>query len=150
LLYVKKNVKIYTMRWKIPWRRPLVSLTQFVVMLVLIAALVIVVDFNRRERAGRLVGVGEDALRAELEQESTRSVELHATRAYVQSDDYVEIYAREEGGYKMPGEKRIVPLVIEATPAATPYSEPTPDPALDARPWQAWWQLLSDKSLPSR
>jgi cell division protein FtsB len=138
------------MRWKIPWRRPLVSLTQVIVLLVLIIALVIVVNFSRRERAGRLVGVGEDPLRAELERESTRNVELQATRSYVQSDDYIAVYAREEGGYKLDGEKRIVPLIIEAIPAAKPYSEPTPDPALDAHPWQAWWQLLSDQPLPSR
>jgi len=137
------------MRWKIPWRKPLVSLTQFIILLFLVIALVIVVDFSRREQAGRLVGVGEDALRAEFEQESTRKVELLATRTYVQSDDYIAVYAREEGGYILPGEKRIVPLVVEATPEATRIYEPTPDPASNAQPWQAWWQLLSDQPLPS-
>ena len=116
----------------------------------MIVALVIAINFGRREKAGKLVGVGEEALRTELERESTRQVELQATRAYVQSDEYIAVYAREEGGYKLPGEKRIVPLIIEEVPETNPDSEATPDPALDAHPWQAWWQLLSDQPLPTR
>ncbi len=119
-------------------------------MLFVFFALFVVLDLNRRAKAGRLVGVGGESLRTELDLASTRQVELQATLSYVQSDDYVSIYAREEGGLLLPGERRIVPLVIEATPVATPAAPATPDPASFARPWQAWWQLLSDSPLPSR
>ncbi|HCB48778.1 MAG: hypothetical protein AMJ56_16850 [Anaerolineae bacterium SG8_19] len=138
------------MRLKVIWRRPLLTLTQLIVLLFVIAALIVVLDLNRRAKAGRLVGAGEDELRAELAVETTRQVELQATLTYVQSDDYVAVYAREEGGFLLPGEKRIVPLLVEKEPLPTPVAAPTADPAQNVHPWQAWWQLLTDAPLPSQ
>jgi cell division protein FtsB len=130
--------------------RPLLTLPQLAVLLVVIAGIIIALDLNRRAQAGRLVGVGEDALQTQLELETTRQVELQATLSYVQSDDYIAAYARDEGGYLLPGERRVVPMVIEATPSPSPPPAPTPDPAYMARPWQAWWRLLTDAPYPSR
>jgi cell division protein FtsB len=135
---------------KFPNQRPLLTLPQLLVLLALIAAVFIALDLNRRAQAGRLVGVGEEALRHEVVMETTRQVTLRATLDYVKSDDYVAAYARDEGGYILPGEKRVVPLLIESTPEPTPGAMPTPDPALSARPWQAWWRLLTDAPQPSR
>ena len=59
------------MRLKVIWRRPLLTLTQLIVLLFVIAALIVVLDLNRRAKAGRLVGAGEDELRAELAVETT-------------------------------------------------------------------------------
>jgi cell division protein FtsB len=131
-------------------RRSIHSAAQVVFLLFVIAAGFITLDLNRRERDGRLVGAGADELQVELNEEVTREVQLKATLEFVQSDEYVAIYAREEGGMLLPGEMRIVPLEIEATPGPVPLSQPTPDPALYARPWQVWWSLLSDAPLPSR
>jgi cell division protein FtsB len=138
------------MRWKSILRRPFLTMTQLAVLLAVAAALYIALDLNQRAKEGRLVGVGEEALRAEIEFQSTRQVELQATLTYVQSDEYVAIYAREEGGMLLSGEKRVVPLTIETAPTPLPPQQPTPDPAQYARPWQAWWQLLTDAPLPSR
>jgi cell division protein FtsB len=129
--------------------RPLLTLTQLILLLVVVAGIIIALDLNRRAQAGRLVGVGEDALQGQLDLEVTRQVQLQATLSYVQSDDYVAAYAREEGGYLLPGERRIVPVLIEATPSPEPPAPPTPDPAHLARPWQAWWRLLTDAPFPS-
>jgi cell division protein FtsB len=131
-------------------QRPVLTVPQIAVLLVVLAGLVIALDLNRRAQAGRLVGVGEESLQAEVSVESTRQAELQATLAYVQSDDYVASYARQEGGYLLPGEKRIVPLLLEATPLPPTPPPPTPDPAVNARPWQAWWQLLTDVPQPAR
>jgi len=135
---------------KLLHQRPLLTLPQMLVLLGVIAALFIALDLNRRAQAGRLVGVGEEALRREVRLEATRQVELQATLDYVQSDDYVAAYARDEGGYILPGEKRVVPLLLEAAPEPTPAAAATPDPAFSAQPWQAWWQLLTDAPQPSR
>jgi hypothetical protein len=97
-----------------------------------------------------LVGTGEEALAEELEMETTRQAELRVTLSYVKSEDYIAAYAHDEGGYILPGEKRIVPLIVEGTPAPPQQAPPTPDPAINARPWQAWWRLLTDSPLPSR
>jgi cell division protein FtsB len=138
------------MRDRIVWRRPLLTLTQVIVLGAVFFGFYVALDLNRRAELGRQVGTGEDALREELAREATRQVELRATLSYVQSDDYVAAYARDEGGYVLPGEQRIVPLIIEATPVPPAAAAPTPDPALYARPWQAWWRLLFDAPLPSR
>lgn len=130
--------------------RPLLTLPQILVLLAVIAGLFITLDLNRRAQAGRLVGVGEEELQAEVVMESTRQVELQATATYVMSDNYTEAYAREEGGYLKAGEVRVVPLLVEGTPPATAVPTPTPDPVSRAQPWQAWWRLLTDAPLPSR
>ncbi len=128
----------------------MLTLPQIIVLLLVGASLFVAVDLNRRARAGQLVGVGEGELQMEVDAESTRQVELQVTLEYVQSDDYVAAYARDEGGYLLPGEKRVVPLVIEATPQPTAVPTATPDPAQNARPWQAWWHLLTDAPQPAR
>lgn len=130
--------------------RPLLSLPQVVFLLVIVGAILIAIDLNRRAQTGRLVGTGEEALQLQIEREATRQVELQATLAYVTSDDYVAAYARNEGGMILPGEKRVVPMLQEATPEPTALPPATPDPALEARPWQAWWRLLTDAPQPSR
>ena len=132
------------------WRqRPLLTLPQILILLLVGAALFVAVDLNRRAQAGQLVGVGEGDLQVEVDAESTRQVELQVTLAYVQSEDYVAAYARDEAGYLLPGEKRVVPLVIEATPQPTAVPTATPDPIQNAHPWQAWWHLLTDTSPPT-
>lgn len=130
--------------------RPLLNLPQVLFLLVIIGAIYIATDLNRRAQAGRLVGTGEETLRLQVDRELTRQVELQVTLDYVNSDDYVAGYARNEAGMILPGERRIVPLLQEATPEPTALPPPTPDPALQARPWQAWWRLLSDAPLPTR
>lgn len=130
-------------------QRPLLTIPQILILLGVIAALFIGLDLSRRAQAGRLVGIGEESLNQQISLEATRQIELQATLAYVQSDEHVAAYARNEGGFILPGEQRIVPLVSEATPGPPPALAPTPDPALDARPWQAWWRLLSDKPHPA-
>jgi cell division protein FtsB len=130
-------------------KRPSLSLPQILILLAVVAGLFIALDLNRRAQAGQMVGVGEADLQREVAAEATRQVELEATLTYVQSEDFVANYARNEAGQVLPGEKRVVPLPIEATPAPTPSPAPTPDPVHQARPWQAWWRLLSDAPLPT-
>lgn len=130
--------------------RPLFNLPQVVFFMVIAGAIVISIDLNNRAQSGRLVGRGEEALQVQIDHESTRQVELQVTLEYVASDDYVASYARNEAGMILPGERRIVPMLQEATPEPTPIPPPTPDPALQARPWQAWWRLLTDAPQPTR
>lgn len=130
-------------------QRSLLTLPQIVILLIILAGLAIAIDLNRRAQAGQIVGVGETALQQELQVEQTRQVELQATLVYVESDDYVAAYARNEGGYVLPGEKRVVPLTLDVLPEVAPDQTVVSDPALDARPWQAWWQLLTDSPLPT-
>ncbi len=130
-------------------QRPLLSLPQILVLLVVIAALVIALDLSRRAQAGVLVGAGEESLQSKVNIETTRQVELQATLEYVNSKEYVADYARNEGGLLLPGEKRVVPLITNADAQATAVPLPTPDPVVNVRPWQAWWRLITDAPQPS-
>lgn len=130
-------------------QRPLLTFPQIIALLAIIAALFIALDLNQREQAGQLIGVGEESLQQEVDVEATRQIELQATLAYVTSDDYVASYARDEAGQLLSGEKRVVPLLVEAPPESTLVPTPTPDPAINARPWQAWWRLLTDAPQPT-
>ena len=130
-------------------QRPLLSLPQLLILGGVIVALFIGLDLNRRSQAGELVGIDESILQGEIDYESTRQIELQATLEYVQSDDYVAVYARDEGGYLLPGEKRVVPLVLEATPQPTAVSPPQEPSIEEAYPWQAWWRLLTDAPFPN-
>jgi len=138
------------MRHKFFRQRPLLTLPQIIVLLAVGAGIFVALDLNRRAQARRLVGVDEEALQTEVNVEMTRQVELQATLEYVQTDDYVAAYARDEGGYLLPGERRVVPMPVEVTPTPTAAAAPTPDPITRARPWQAWWALLTDAPQPSR
>jgi hypothetical protein len=130
-------------------QRPLLSLPQVLILASIIIGVYVGFDLNRRAHAGALIDMQEEVLMEKVDLEATRYVELIMTREYVNSDAYVEDYARDEAGQSQPGEIRVVPLMIKATPIATPVPTATPDPAYDARPWQAWWRLLSDAPLPS-
>lgn len=146
----QKSAEQKSSRRRIFKTRPLLTLPQIVVLVAVVAALIIGLDLNRRARTGQVIYVGEEALQDQVDLEKTRQVELQLTRDYVFSEDYVQAYARGEAGLILPGERRVVPLVVTATPAPTAAPTPTPDPAYDAHQWQAWWRLFTDAELPSR
>ena len=131
-------------------QRPLLSLPQVVVLIAIVVSIYIGVDLNHRAQTGRLIQANELALEEKMALETTRQIELMVTREYVSSDDYVADYARNEAGMIMPGELRIVPLQMSTFTLAVAEATVTPDPAIDARAWQAWWRLFSDAALPSR
>jgi cell division protein FtsB len=130
-------------------QRPLLSLPQLLILASIVFGVYIGFDLNRRALAGAQMETNETAMIEKVNLEKTRQVELVMTREYVKSDAYVEDYARNEAGQLKPGENRIVPLLGEVTPVATPIPTATPDPAYDARPWQAWWRLFTDAPMPS-
>jgi cell division protein FtsB len=131
-------------------QRPLLSLPQVLVLAAIVVAIYIGVDLNHRAQTGRMIQANELSLQEKLDYESTRQIELIATREFVESDDYVADYARNEAGMILPGEERIVLLQSGSVPVATAVAEATPDPAYNARQWQAWWRLFTDAPLPSR
>mgnify|MGYP001553309599 FL=1 len=130
-------------------QRPLLSIPQIMVLAGIVFAVYIGFDLNRRAQAGAIIDHTEEIMEAKVSLETTRQVELIMTREYVNSDAYVAAYARNEAGQVLPDEQRVVPLLINATVVATPVPTATPDPAYDARPWQAWWRLFSDAPMPS-
>ena len=129
---------------------PLLTLPQIIIVLLVIGILYFTVVINRRNQDGELMLEERQIVEAQVELESTRQIELQETLEYRTGDESVEDYARNEGGLLQNGEVRIKPEFIEATAAPTPVPVVTRDPLIDAKPWQAWWKLLSDSPRPTR
>ena len=136
------------MRWKLVWKKPLLTVTQLIALIVILFGLFVALDLNRRAQEGRLVGKDEETLRIELDAELLRQAELQHLLEYVRSEEYVFDQVRNEGGFIKPGEKRVVPVLEHEDAAQARAASSSTDPAQYARPWQAWWQLLTDAPMP--
>lgn len=130
-----------------PRRLPL-TLAQILLVVSSVMVLLVVFGVNRNLNRREVLEAGEATNEARVEAELTMQVHLSATLAYVESDSYVDVYNRAEGNRIRPGEVRVVPVTVEATPPPTPMPPPTPDPAQFAQPWQMWWYLLTDRPAP--
>ncbi|MFO7743506.1 MAG: septum formation initiator family protein [Anaerolineae bacterium] len=81
---------------------------------------------------------------------ATREAErdqLTVTLAYVQTDEYVEKWAREELKMARPGEVVVIPMVSAGSDRSDPgpglQMEEEPVDALGSRPfWIEWWEAL--------
>jgi cell division protein FtsB len=88
----------------------------------------------------------EEKLEAMVATREARRDELTATLAYVQSDAYVEEWAREEQKMAKPGEVVVIPVVsAEGGEPEDAPAEGADDGELDVpeRPfWVVWWEAL--------
>lgn len=88
----------------------------------------------------------QEKLEAMVTTREARRDELTATLAYVQSDEYVEEYAREEFRMAKPGEVVLIPVVsTEGDESGTAPAAETDDGELDVpeRPfWVVWWEAI--------
>lgn len=91
----------------------------------------------------------KQTVQAEYDHEQAISAELQATRNYIETDQYLEQYNREEANKQLQGERRVVVVAIEATPMPTLEPTPVADPAESVLPWQMWWELLWDAPQPT-
>ena len=123
---------------------------QVVLVLLVLGALYVFVDLSRNTETRRRLEMVEATFSAESQRESTRQVELEATLAYVQGTGYPDEVLHSETGLLAEGESAILPNIILATAEPAPLPPPTPDPLLQARPWQMWWRLLTDAPMPTR
>ena len=78
-----------------PKRAPLIPSSRFAVFVVLAIALFLVIDYGTRTTAGRAVSQSEQRLRAEIEALRAEQEALKRRREYVQTDPYVERWARD-------------------------------------------------------
>lgn len=130
-----------------------VTSLQFLVIILITIALAVVLDFGHRA-----------AVSAELEREARRlerqvvTLEaehraLETEQEWVQTDGYVEEWARTEGGMVLRGETPVVPLPTgQVSPAGGATSKPSAE-SIEAPSegtgetsshWQEWWALFFD------
>jgi len=129
-------------------KRPVVSSRQFIAIIVATMALFMAVDFGRRVAAIYRLQREKARLEQEIAQEKARQEELEAYKGFVQSDEFVEQWARTEGRMVKPGETAVVPIPARTPP---PPAEPPPKEgrAAEGAHWREWWELLFGRP-PSR
>ena len=129
-------------------KRPVVSSRQFIAIIVATVALFMAVDFGRRAAAIYRLQREKARLEQEIAQEEARREELEAYKGFVQSDEFVEQWARTEGRMVKPGETPVVPIPVRTPP---PPAEPPPEKgqAAEGAHWREWWELFFGRRPPS-
>jgi hypothetical protein len=126
-------------------RRPPLTLMQLVALVGILAALLVVLDFNQRLVAAQRLRDAADLAAAEVAVLETEQSSLQTQVAYATTDASVIEWAHEQGKSVQPGEVLVVPVL----PTPPPTSAPEVATAPTAVPnWQLWWNLFFD-SAPS-
>jgi hypothetical protein len=127
-------------------KRSSVSAIQFVALIVATIALSLVVDFGRKVALYRHLQLEEARLDQGIEYEENRWDYLEWLREYIQTDSFVESWARREWKMVKPGETSVVPVMTEASvvPQIRPQEESQPS---EGSRWQEWWKFFFD-ALP--
>jgi cell division protein FtsB len=121
---------------------------------ILAISLLLAINFSGRIAAGQRIQSELNALQATITRLQLKATQLHGERAFINSDAYIEQWARgPEGNMAKPGEK-----LVRVVPGQSPAVQviPTPvNPAVEtgASPdevqnWQLWWQLFFDSPPP--
>jgi hypothetical protein len=114
------------------WKSP-----RFWLLIVIAFAIPLLADFNARLGYVRQMTAEAANLTDQINQEEVRQTELLALRDFVQSNEFVEHWARQ-AGLARPGETVIKPSAVEAAPVVTrTTSLPTSNPNDPRTEWAA-------------
>jgi cell division protein FtsB len=120
----------------------LLGVPQILLIVSVVISLAVIVDFNRRlANAQRLVNDATQLAHEVGTLEAQRNI-LETERAYANSDQAVEDWARSQGKLVEQGEVLVVPLSpggATPTPQAAPVAAP-----LEVPNYNVWWSLFFD------
>jgi cell division protein FtsB len=122
------------------------SLIQFLAIIAITLTLSLVVDFGRKATASYRVRQQEAALEQEVATLEARQQELKEWRAIVQSDAFVERWAREEMHLVQAGETAVMPVILRRIQTAAAQESGHVEAVEEREPpcWQVWWTLFMD------
>ena len=125
---------------KTPSRPPL-TLLQILVIIGLIAGLLIMLDFNRRQGEAQRLEADRDRAGTEVAQLALERSALETQVAYATTDAAVIAWAHEHGKLVQGDEVLVVPVVptAQATAAPPPLAAPPLPPS-----WTLWRNLFFD------
>jgi len=118
---------------------------------ILAIGLFLAIGLSQRITAGQPLQDTYNRVRSEIEVLQQEQAALLATRDYVQSDAFVEQWARDEGKMIRPGEVLIIPVPSGASVEPTPINDeevPVETAPPQPEPWQLWWTLFFDSPPP--
>ncbi len=118
---------------------------------ILAIGLILGLNFTRLFSAGQPLQQTHNQITAEIAQLEKDQSDLMRERDYVQSDAYVESWARDEGKMLLPGEHLVIPVGSQISAEST--AEPAPITTVQTTPpeppdWQLWWGLFFDSQPP--
>jgi len=120
------------------------SLIQFLAIIAITLTISLVVDFGRKATASYRIHQEEVRLEQEVATLEARQRELKERKAIVQSDAFVEQWARQEMHLVRPGETAVMPI-IPPHPQIAEIQESGQAEAIGGREtpcWQVWWALF--------
>jgi len=121
------------------------TLLQVLVIIGLVAGLLIMLDFNRRQAEAQRLEADRAVASTEVAQLEAEHSALQTQVAYATTDASVIEWAHEQGKLTQDNEVLVVPLLPTAVPSpAAPAPQAPP-----ARPaWILWWDLFLDTAPP--
>ena len=126
--------------------RPPLTLLQVLVIIGLVAGLLIMLDFNRRQAEAQRLEADRGVAATEVAQLENEHLALQTQVAYATTDSAVVAWAHEQGKLTQNNEVLVVPLL--PTPVPSPAAPPPQAPP--ARPaWILWWDLFLDTPPPA-
>ena len=129
---------------KAPSRPPL-TLLQVLAIIGLVAGLLIMLDFNRRQAEAQRLEADRNRLATQVAGLDDEHNALETQVAYATTDAAVIQWAHEQGKLVQGDEVLVVPLVPTAPPTAAP---PPPTPPPPRANWSLWWDLFLDTNPP--
>jgi cell division protein FtsB len=119
---------------------------------ILAISLLLAINFSGRIAAGQRIQAELTVLQATIDTERMKATALQQEFEYVNSDAFVEEWARSpEGMMIKEGEILVIPVPgqTQLRPTATPFV-PTADSSTenDNQNWTLWWQMFFDSPPP--
>lgn len=130
----------------------LLSNVQIVFSSIVAISLLLAISFSGRISASHKMEAERNKLQANIATLSAQATAFKADYNYIQSDAFIDAWARGEGKMIKGNEVLVIPVPGQVTPQPTPTAF-RPDP-LAARPvdenqtWNLWWQLFFDSPAP--
>jgi len=122
------------------------SLVQFLAIIAITLSLSLIVDFGRKATASYRIRQEEVRLEQEVAALEARQRELKERKAIVQSDAFVEQWAREEMHLVRAEETAVMPIIPHRTQTAEVRKggEAEVIGERESPCWQVWWALFVD------
>ncbi|MBC7251902.1 MAG: septum formation initiator family protein [Anaerolineae bacterium] len=121
------------------------SLIQFLAIIAVTLSLSLIVDFGRKATASYRVRQNEIKLAQEVAELEARQQALKERKALLQSDAFVEQWARQEMHLVRSGETAVMPVIPRPVQSAKTQEGRQPVEGVEEQElpcWQVWWALF--------
>lgn len=120
---------------------------------ILAIGMVLGINFSNRIASSQPLRTYYEGMETEIAELRQEQADLIGERNFVESDAFVEQWARSDGKMVRPGEVLVIPQPAGAPEDAAPTATPPPaveveTTAPDPDPWELWWALFFDSPPP--